>query len=158
MKQKLLVSFCCTLVMFLVMRWQGAVLVSPQSPLGIIDFELARTPGRLRELLFFWNLDDVLHHIYLDFLFIAAYGWFLYTACSATGNSRAPVFSGMALSAAAFDVLENLLMMLVITGRFSAALLQVIFFCAVLKFLLLALVLLFLLVSLVALLLAKSRG
>lgn len=148
MKKQLLISFLVLIVMILITRWQGSSLVSPQSPGGIIDLEFAKTRERFLQLQLFWNSETVLQNIYLDFLLIIAYAWFLVTACKAVHNKWSAVFSGLALSAAAFDVLENFLMILVVNGRFSPSVLQIVFYCSAVKFILAGLVVLYLLISL----------
>lgn len=155
MKRNLLISFLLMVIMILILRWQGNHLITPQSPKGIIDLEFAKTPERFHELEIFWNKETVLQNIYLDFLFIIAYTWFLATACKAVQNKRSTVFSGLALSAGAFDVLENFLMILVLNGRFSPSVLQIVFYCAAIKFILAAIVILFLVFSLFGLFKAK---
>ena len=134
--------------MIIVTRWQGTGLITPQSPRGIIDLEFAKTPERFFQLRLFWNIENVLQNIYLDFLFIIAYAWFLVTACKAVNNKWTNTFSGLALSAAAFDVLENFLMILILNGRFDPSVLQIVFYCAAIKFILAAIVVLYLLISL----------
>lgn len=148
MKRNLLISFLFLVGMIIITRWQGSSLISPQSPRGIIDLEFAKTPERFLELRLFWNIETVLQNIYLDFLFIIAYTWFLVTACKAVNNRWSAIFSGLALSAAAFDVLENFLMILVLNGRFSPSVLQIVFYCAAVKFILAGMVVLYLLISL----------
>jgi hypothetical protein len=130
------------------MRWQGSSLVTPQSPKGIIDLEFAKTSAKLQQLQFFWNHGTVLQNIYLDFLFIAAYTWFLFGACKTMNNSKSNLFSGLAISAAAFDVLENFLMILVWNERFSPSILQIVFYVAAIKFLLIVIVIGYLILSL----------
>lgn len=130
------------------MRWQGSSLVTPQSPKGIIDLEFAKTADKLQQLQFFWNHETVLQNIYLDFLFIAAYTWFFVTACKAVRNDRSNLFSGIAISAAAFDVLENFLMILVWNEKFSPSVLQIVFYVAAIKFLLIVIVIGYLILSL----------
>ena len=142
--------------MFLVMRWQGSSLVTPQSPKGIIDFEFAKTFEKFRQLQFFWNHETVLQNIYLDFLFILAYTWFLVTACKAVKNSKSNLFSGLSFSAAAFDVLENFLMILVWNEKFSPSVLQIVFYVAAIKFLLIVIVIGYLILSLFGLFKAKT--
>jgi hypothetical protein len=134
--------------MFVVMRWQGSVLVTPQSPHGIIDLEFAKTAERFLQLQLFWNQDAVVRIIYLDFLFIVAYVWFLVAACKAINNSKATIFSALAISAGAFDVLENFLMILVLNGRFNPSVLQIVYYCAAIKFLLAGIVVGYLIISL----------
>lgn len=152
MKRNLLVSFLLVVVMIMVMRWQGSALVTPMSPKGIIDLEFARTAARLDILKLFWDLQVVRINIYLDFLFIAAYAWFLCTAClyigARTGWGKwSRSFMTVALGAALFDVFENFLMLLIINGRFSTGLLELVFYAALIKFLLVGSVVLFLLLA-----------
>ena len=134
--------------MIVVMRWQGSALISPQSPNGIIDLEFAKTSGRLQQLKLFWNYEAVLQNIYLDFLFIISYTWFLVTACKAVSNKRSTTFSALAISAGAFDVLENFLMILVWSGRFKPSVLQKVYYVAAIKFLLAGIVVGYLALSL----------
>lgn len=148
MKRNLLISFLLLVLMIIVMRWQGSSLITPQSPKGILDLEFAKTPERFQQLRLFWNQETVLQNIYLDFLFLAAYTWFLVTACKAVNNSKSTVFSALAISAGAFDVLENFLMMLVLNGRFSPTVLQIVYYCAAVKFVLAGIVVGYLILSL----------
>jgi hypothetical protein len=150
MKRNLLISFLFLIVMTLIMRFQGHTLVTPLSPRGILDLEFARNVGRLRQLLLFWNERDVTTNIYLDFVFIAAYTWFLVSACNyvkaKTGWEKwTNIFTTLAISAGAFDLVENFLMLLVLNDRFDASILQIVFICALIKFALVGMVVLFLL-------------
>ena len=134
--------------MIIIMRWQGSNLVTPQSPKGILDLEFAKTTERFYQLQLFWNHEVVLQNIYLDFLFILAYTWFLFTACKAANNARSTIFSALAISAAAFDFLENFLMILVWNVRFDPSVLQIVFYVAAIKVLLIVIVIGFLILSL----------
>jgi len=155
MKRNLLISFLFLVVMIVVMRWQGNNLVTPHSARGIIGLEFAKTSERLAQLQLFWNHEAVLQNIYLDFLFIIAYTWFLMTACKAVKNKKSNLFSALAISAAAFDVLENFLMILIWNDRFDPRLLQAVFYCALINFILVALVIIFLAIALPLLLKRK---
>jgi len=155
MKTKLLLSFLLLVIMIVVMRWQGSTLITPQSPKGIIDLEFAETSERLLQLKLFWNYEAVLQNIYLDFIFIIVYPWFLVTACKAVNNKRSITFSAIAISAGAFDVLENFLMILVWNGRFKPSVLQMVYYVAAIKFLLAGIVVGYLVVSLFGLLKRK---
>lgn len=152
MKTRLLISFALTLVMIFVMRWQGKALVTPQSPKGIIDLEFARTPERLQQLLLFMDQRAVTQNIYLDFLFIAAYGWFLVTACryiqsKTNWNKWSNMFASLAIAAALFDVFENFLMLLILNGRFQPSLMEVVFYAALIKFVFAGAVVLYILLT-----------
>ena len=160
MNLRLAISFAATIVMILVMQWQGASLVTPQSPAGIIDLEFARTAENFLRLRLFMDENNIVRNLYLDFLFIAAYAWFLVTACKAAGlrtgrTKAADLFSSLALSAALFDICENFLLLLILNGRFGTSSLQIVYFIAWIKFLLAGAVLLYLLISLF---LPKSKG
>ena len=140
--------------MILVMRYQGRLLITPVSPSGILDLEFARTNDQLNRLKLFWDLNVVRINIYLDFLFIAAYTWFLVSVCNrikkSTGGVQWPqMISGMAVTAGLFDVCENFLMLLVLNARFDSWLMQIVFYCALIKFILIALVLIYLAITFV---------
>jgi membrane-associated HD superfamily phosphohydrolase len=152
MKTRLLLSFALTLVMILVMRWQGSALVTPQSPKGIIDLEFAKTPERLQQLQLFMDREKVAQNIYLDFLFIAAYCWFLVAACryiqlKTNWNKWSNMFLSLAIAAAMFDVFENFLMLLIFNGRFQPSLMEVVFYTALVKFVFAGAVVLYLLLA-----------
>lgn len=152
MKTRLLVSFALTLVMIFVMRLQGKTLITPQSPKGIIDLEFAKTPERLQQLQLFMDHKTVSQNIYLDFLFIAAYGWFLVAACryvqsKTNWNKWSNMFVSLAIAAALFDVLENFLMLLVLNGRFQPSLMEVVFYTALVKFVFAGAVVLYILLA-----------
>jgi hypothetical protein len=156
MKRNLLISFLFLLITIVIMRWQGSALVTPQSPKGIIDLEFAKTADRFHQLQLFWNHETVLQNIYLDFLFILAYVWFLMTACKLLQNTKSNIFSGLALSAGVFDILENFLMILVWNERFDSSVLQIVFYVAVIKFLLAFVVIGYLILSLFGLFKRKA--
>lgn len=151
MRNPLLISFLSVLAMLLVMRWQGAGLVSPVSPGGILDLEFARTAAKLHQLKLFWSDRDLSINIYLDFLFIASYVWFLVTACRRVGWRKEKwgrIFSGIAITAGCLDVLENCFMLLVWDGSLGAGWLQAVNFSAMIKFILAGITILYLLFSL----------
>jgi hypothetical protein len=142
--------------MIVALRWQGQSLITPQSPKGIIDLEFAKTADRLHQLQLFWNRQNVLQNLYLDFLFIIAYTWFLVTVCKAVNKSKSNIFSAFTISAGAFDVLENFLLIIVLNGKFSTAILQVVYYVALIKFLLIVIVVGFIALSLFGLLRKES--
>lgn len=148
MKRNLLLSFLLLLVAVALMWWQGSNLITPQSPRGIIDLEFARTIEHFRPLQFFWNHEAVLQGIYLYFLLVIAYTWFLVTSCKLLANNRSNLFSAFAVSAGAFNVLENFVMILVWNQRFDPSVLQMVFYAAIIKFILIFLVIGFIILSL----------
>jgi len=135
-------------MMIIVMRWQNSLLISPQSPKGILDIEFAKTPERFHQLKLFLSRNVVIQNIYFDFLFIAAYSWFLITVCKTASNNRSNLFLSLSIAAGAFDVLENFLIILVWNERFDPSVLQLVFYIAAVKFLLIVLVVGYIILSL----------
>jgi len=156
MKKQLLISLLFVIIMIVIMRWQGSGLITPQSSNSIIDLEFAKTAERLYRLKLFWNYQTVLQNIYLDFLFIVAYTWFLVAACKAVNNAKSEIFSALAISAGAFDVLENFLMILVWNERFEPSVLEIVYYIAAIKFLLAGAVIAYLILSLFGLFKRKT--
>jgi len=148
MKRNLLFSFLLLLLAVALLWWQNRNLITPQSPRGIIDFELARTAGHFRQLQFFWSHETVLQTLYLYFLFVIGYTWFLVTACKLLANKASNLFSAISISAGAFNLLENFLMILVWSQRFDPSVLQMVFYAALIKFLLIIIVIGFIVLSL----------
>ena len=162
MKARLLLAFSLTVIMIIIMRWQGNALITPVSPNGIIDVEFAKSSERLRELQLFLNSNALKTNLYLDFIFIAAYTWFLFAACyffaENRGRRSGAIFTTVALAAGMFDVLENLLLLMILNGRFSSSLILFVYYIALIKFVLVALVLLYLVIILLSLILKTRTG
>jgi hypothetical protein len=162
-KIKLVFSFAALLVMFFVMRAQGAALITPVSRHGIIDLEFCKTTERLLQLRLFLDGRAVVNNILLDFIFIGAYTWFFLTASLLTREKLqwhkwGQAAQTFALSAAFFDVGENFIMLLVWEGRFAPSLMQLVFYIALIKFILIALVVLYLLATIPYLFKGKNGG
>lgn len=148
MKRNLAISFLLTLLMAGVMLWQGNALVTPVSRLGILDLEFAQTAGRLRQLQLFWNASTVNNNLLLDFLYILSYTWFFLCAFRYLGGKARRYGAAAAVSAALFDVAENLLLLGIYNQQLSPDLLAASRICAVLKFALAGMLVLFLLMRL----------
>ena len=157
MKKNLSVAAFCTLVMVILMRWQGSALITGASKKGIVDLEFANTRERLHELLLHWDLSAVKMNIWLDFLFIVCYVLLL-SFVSEWCAERWPdksipsktgfVFAKLAFLVGVFDIAENLLMLQSVAGNYSDGSLQLTFYCASIKFLLAGFIVLYLLASL----------
>ena len=76
MKRKITYSAAASVIMFIVLRIQGAVLKTPVSKRAIVDLEFADTPQRVHELFGIWNMETVRFNIWIDFLLIIAYVYF----------------------------------------------------------------------------------
>ncbi len=157
MKKNLSVAALGSLLMIIVMRFQGATLKTTDSPRGIIDLEFADTPQRLHELLSRWDVSVVKMNIWLDFLFIVSYVLFLSIAAEICAEkwpeASVPRKAGMFFAkityvAGILDIAENLLMLQSIQGNYTDISLQLTFYCAAAKFILVALIIIYLVASL----------
>ena len=153
MKKQLLFSFIAVIIFLFLMRWQGRELITPESPNGIVDLELAGTPLRFIYLSLFMKTHAILQNLYLDFLFLASYVWFFISAiqhCSfQTGWLRiSGIFIGISWAAGVLDFLENLILILIINEHLTVRFIRLVYYLALFKFILAGLVILFLLVSL----------
>jgi len=149
------IAALATLLCFAWLRWQGASLYTNITPRGIVDLEMAVNGARLQQLLQVWSKPVIEGNIYIDFLFIPAYASLIAGLCvwgsEQFGQSnlhRAGVVLAKAVwLAAAFDVTENLLMLLSIRQAYTPLSLQVTVGVATLKFVLLAIAIIYILFS-----------
>lgn len=156
MKKNLFVAAIASVLMIVIMRWQGSSLKTINSPRAIVDLEFANTPLRLHELLPFWDISVVKVNIWLDFLFIVSYVLFLSIAselCAMEWPAGIMRQMGLTLVRVAYmagilDIAENLLMLQTLAGNFTVTSLQLTYYCAAVKFTLAAIIVLYLLVSL----------
>jgi hypothetical protein len=144
-----------TLLFQLLLRYQGSALVDAvASPLGIVSLELAPTPEKAAIVLDHWketgNRSIANRNIWLDFLFIPFYMLLFYTLCGSIsvrmkgfGAKLGVLLAFGALVAGLFDVLENILMLLSLSGNLSTVTTALTAFFATAKFLLIALCLLY---------------
>jgi hypothetical protein len=98
---------------------------------GIVDFELARTAERAADIRAAWGekgRDAAELSLWLDFPFLSAYAAFLWLAIRALGDDLrrrgglrlarpAYALAVLPLLAAAFDVVEDVLLLVVLDGR-----------------------------------------
>jgi hypothetical protein len=161
--RKIGIPLLATILVFILMRIQGASLFSQFSPGGIVDFELARTADQVQKYLLIWNNAVIKWNITIDFFFIITYTWLLYAWLKWIRQflqsvirqninlwlSRAVVLVGV------LDVLENCLMLFTIKGLYNAFSLEATYWFAVVKFALAGLTLMYILLN--SLLIAVSN-
>lgn len=165
MKSKLILFGSLAALLFLVLRIQGASLITETTPLGIIDFEFANTPERLNKVLFGWSNADIKVNIYLDFVFIPFYILFFSNAvqaCATIWTNRAMSSLGMFLPkvvylAGGLDLLENKMLLDSFAGSFTDTSLILTSCIAGAKFLLLFIVLLYIVFSISNLFFYKNK-
>lgn len=161
--RKIGIPLLATILVFILMRIQGASLFSQFSPGGIVDFELARTSDQVQKYLLLWNNAVIKWNITIDFFFIITYTWLLYAWLKWIRQflqsvirqninlwlSKAVVLVGV------LDVLENCLMLFTIKGLYNAFSLEATYWFAVVKFALAGLTLMYILLN--SLLIAVSN-
>lgn len=151
-----------TICIALLMRWQGAPLSSlPESPAGIVSFELARTKTQAAAIRNAWGETEAaplvqiaIQNTRLDFAFILFYMLFLYGGATVGVVGLPPKFGAMAtymglfiLIAALMDVIENGLMLYQLQHRITSVTAMATFIAATVKFVLLLLSALWIIIS-----------
>lgn len=154
----LLLASLFSLIMIVVLRWQGKELMTPLTPSGILALEFANTPEKLVSVVSVWNQETVQNNILIDFLFIMAYTWFFILGvakCISQWSHRFMQQLGatgirMAFLAGILDITENILMLQSINGHYSLSSLQLTMYCAAIKFGIVILLLLFIIATAVS--------
>lgn len=136
---------------------------------GIIDLELAFSSGKAQEIMRAWGdagHDAAVASLWFDFLYLTAYGLFLWLAIRAVGDglrargraalaAPAGALSLLPLIGAASDVVEDVFLLLVLGGHLASAGPALAGAFAAVKFACLAVAIVYLLTGLVAM--AVSR-
>ncbi len=151
----LLLASLFSLIMIIVLRWQGKELITALTPSGILALEFANTPEKLSSIVSVWNQDTVRNNILIDFLFIIAYTWFFILGVAKSISQWTSRFMQqlgvigirMAFLAGILDIIENILMLQSINGHYSVSSLQLTMYCAAIKFGIVILLLLFIILT-----------
>lgn len=159
-----LIASIFSIIMIVVLRWQGKELMHPSTPSGILALEFANTPEKLTTVLAAWNKEVVQNNILLDFLFIIAYTWFFILGVAKSTTQWTNRFMQqlgatgirMAFLAGILDITENILMLQSIHGHYSASSLQLTWYCAAIKFIIVIILLLFMILTTVTRLLKRN--
>ena len=139
---------------------------------GIVAFEVAFTSGKAQEIIVAWGSkghDAAQLSLWLDFLYLIAYGLFLWLAIRALGDAfrsrgmdgwarPAAAISLLPLIGAAADAVEDVFLLLVLGGHAGSAGPLLAGSFATLKFVCLAIAIVYLLAGLVALALARRSA
>ncbi|MBW7890658.1 MAG: hypothetical protein H3C48_06485 [Chitinophagaceae bacterium] len=119
---KIIVFFLAgTLVLLLLLRFQGRQLITPHAPAGILSLEFSYQIDDTHAIVQEWkpSLRTDFHvNMLLDFLFIPFYGLFLYSTCGffsvlfkkGWAQRLGVLFAFGSLLAMVFDVVENMAM------------------------------------------------
>jgi len=153
----LLLAALFSIIMIVVLRWQGKELMHPLTPSGILALEFANTPEKLNTVLSVWNKETVQNNILLDFLFVIAYTWFFILGVAHSTTKWTHKFMQrfgatgirMAFLAGILDIIENILMLQSIHGHYSTSSLQLTWYCAAIKFLIVIILLVFMILTVI---------
>jgi len=160
-----------TVVLLAVLAIVDAELRSTGGP-GIVAYELASSTERVAVIFGHWGQsgrDAATLSLWIDFLFLVAYGAFLYLAVRAVGDAArargfdtlarpATAIAALPLAAAAFDVLENAGLLWMLDGRAQGRGPALVTAFATAKFALLAITLVYLLVALAVMVRVRLRN
>jgi hypothetical protein len=139
---------------------------------GIVDFEVAFTSGKAQEIMRAWGTyghDAAVASLWFDFLYLTAYGLFLWLAIRAVADglrnrgrvrlaAPAAAISLLPLIGAASDVVEDVFLLLVLGGHVPSAGPPLAGSFATLKFVCLAVAIVYLVVGLIAMVLARRSA
>lgn len=164
MTKKILRPLIATIVVFAIMRLQGASLFSIYSPGGIVDLELARTPDQVKKYLLLWDNAVIKWNITIDFFFIIAYTWLLYAWLrwikanlqSAIRQQINHWLTKAVILVGVLDMLENSLMLFTIKGLYNNLSLEATYWFAVIKFALAGITLTYILLNSLFIALSKK--
>jgi hypothetical protein len=139
---------------------------------GIVAFEVAFTSGKAQEILVAWGSkghDAARLSLWIDFLYLIAYGLFLWLAIGALGDALrgrgmdgwarpAATISLLPLIGAASDAVEDIFLLLVLGGHASSIGPPLAGSFATLKFICVTIAIVYLLAGLVALALSRRSA
>ncbi len=150
--KKFLLAFGATVIVFLLLRWQSAPLITSATPTGILALEFCDNIPELNIILNAWNMNTAIWAVIIDFLFIAAFGASFYFGSklvrSKFPNSLTRFMLIFSFAAPLLDIIEDVLMLVTLSGTHSTFILQLTKYVAIIKFAVAAIVVLYLLVSL----------
>jgi len=137
-KFSLLILLAGTIIMIFIMLISGKPLNTSETPCGILHLEFANTEEKVLQVLSAWkknssNTNDIIAaakgNTWFDFLFLLFYALFLYSSCYRLSrmvtnkiiSSLLSFFAIAALLAGGLDMLENIGMLLSLSGQASHA-------------------------------------
>ncbi len=165
MSKKIIISAIATIVMIVVMQWQGKELQSKYSPAGIMSLELAEKFQDATDIVDQIGKTPLRVNITLDFVFIIAYGCLFFFCCWALMNNYRSkgmktmgfIFLELSVLTAVLDIVENITMLITIAGHGSEVAVLITKWVAYVKFGLAALTLVYIVTAFVLVQLLKRK-
>jgi hypothetical protein len=155
MNKKIAIALLVTIIIALILQWQGASLRTAVSEHGIVDYELARTKSAADTISNATGKTPLRINITIDFLFIVAYGLFFYLSCKALMNhfrssgmkTLGFIFMELGVLAAVLDLCENIGMLITLSVHGSDISTGITHWVCIGKFAIAALVLAYIIIS-----------
>lgn len=160
-----------TLFMAVLLQITGKPLKTKSTPLGILNLEFATTDPATRQVVDAWEKHNLIPvaeiHTARDFVFILFYAVLFFSCCRWVGQKMRPAsflqktgtfLSIAALFAGLMDGLENLGMLVSLTGRISAKITALTFYTSVTKWAIVVLCLVYILLGLFVIVQKKRSG
>jgi len=126
-----------TLTLAAALVWLDQQLVTPASPQGIIGLELAGTPDKARLIIDSWGLDGLHYAVWsllLDFPFLISYVVLFVCLTRLIDSPVKNLLIGGFVLAGLCDLIENLALLQLLSGKLSITYTQTAFWCASVKF------------------------
>lgn len=146
-RRLMLIASLVSILILIVFGWLGAPLTTPAAPMGMVSFQLARTPHQLQAVLSSWDITTQLIAAFclgLDYLFMSAYALAISLADRWAGEvlrARRWPFASLGIPliwgvwlAALLDAVENAAQAAMLFGRAEAFLPGFTWLVALLKF------------------------
>jgi hypothetical protein len=157
-KQLLPFLFVGTMLMIFVMSKTGATLKTTATSMAILDLEFAYNKTKVWSTINAWSPNAIVNNIskakintYLDFIFLTFYALFLFFLCKKIAETNKSniglLIAKGALVAGVLDILENIGMLISLSGNVYGAVAIFTTFLAALKFILLIAALLYVLIG-----------
>jgi hypothetical protein len=158
--KKLVLSFLFvgTMLMIFIMGKTGATLKTLDTPRGILDLEFANNKTKVTSIINAWSPNAIVDNIskaktntYLDFIFLTFYASFLFFACKKiveiNVNKIGLLIAKGALLAGTLDIVENIGLLVSLTGYSSNTVSSITAICASLKWILVFVAVLYVLIG-----------
>ncbi|PIE31467.1 hypothetical protein CSA56_18250 [candidate division KSB3 bacterium] len=147
-KKVSLILILCSIAVMAVLTVLGEPLHTQNAPLGIVSFELAKTPVKARQMIAEWGATGQIiaaFHLGLDYLFLLLYSSALALGCALIVDKTAQrrslydvagiVLSWSQFGAAGLDSIENAALMNLLSGAQWSGWPGLAWCCACVKFL-----------------------
>ena len=163
-----------TIIMIFIMVMTGKILTTRETPCGILHLELASTKHQVQLVVASWKKKSSINNdivvaakinTWFDFAFLFFYSLLLFTFCSSLSrlvvnklmSSVLSFFATVALIAGGFDIVENIAMLLSLSGIVTQSITLITFLVSIIKWVLVLGVVASLLIGVVVFFFSRNR-